>query len=424
MDRFGDEDSYNDELIDLFKSDEDPEILIVVDKLLTGFDAPRNTILYIFKSMKEHSLLQAIARVNRIHEGKDFGYIIDYFGLLGELDEALTTYTAFEGYDENDLVGTLTNVVEEVKKLPQYYSELWDIFKEITNKYDEEAYEHLLYDVVLRQRFYQKLSIYSRTLALALSTTRFYEEYSEARIQKYKKDLEFFQKLRISVKRRYAEVVDFKEYESKIQKLLDQYVSSDEVLKVTDLVNIFDKDKLEIEVAKVTTTSSKADLIAHRTMRTIDEKYDEDPIFYEKFSELLQQTIDAYRNHRISEVEYFNRAKDIMERVRNKKDDSIPLIIRDNDVARAFYGVVLKTLIRTREESEELNELAAELGLAIDQRIRQNIVVDWQRKDTIQNSMMNDIEDYLLDRGDFKFEYDEIDMILEQVLKIAKIRLA
>src|SRR5207249_920766 len=129
--------------ISRFKNTSRPEIIIVVDKLLTGFDAPPNTILYITRTLREHTLLQAIARVNRVHPGKDFGYIIDYYGVLGELDQALELYSSLTDFDDADLVGTLTNITEEIKKLPQRQSELWDIFKTISNKRDEEAFEHL-----------------------------------------------------------------------------------------------------------------------------------------------------------------------------------------------------------------------------------------------------------------------------------------
>ena len=103
MAQYKTEEEYNRQIIDAFKGPDDPEILIVVSKLLTGFDAPRNTVLYVCKQLREHNLLQAIARVNRLFEEdgneKQFGFILDYEGLLGELDRALTTYSAFEGFD-------------------------------------------------------------------------------------------------------------------------------------------------------------------------------------------------------------------------------------------------------------------------------------------------------------------------------------
>ena len=105
MARYGSEDQYTKQIIAQFKHSDKPEILIVVDKLITGFDAPRNTVLYLCRKLREHTLLQAIARVNRLHEGKEFGYIIDYANVLGELDKALHTYDALAGFDGDDLAG-------------------------------------------------------------------------------------------------------------------------------------------------------------------------------------------------------------------------------------------------------------------------------------------------------------------------------
>ena len=118
----------------------------MVDKLLTGFDEPRNTVLYIDKSLKEHSILQAISRVNRIYPGKEFGYIVDYRGILGELNEAMNTYEALGGFDsaDVDLTGAVIDTHAEVRTLPQKHSDLWDVFKEVRNKRDNEAMEQHL----------------------------------------------------------------------------------------------------------------------------------------------------------------------------------------------------------------------------------------------------------------------------------------
>ncbi len=118
MKRFNNsEDEYNRQIIEDFKGSGDPEILIVVSKLLTGFDAPRNTVLYVCRRLKEHGLLQAVARVNRLFEDggneKEFGFTIDYEGLLGELDKALTTYSTFEGFDAEDVAGAMIDTCRQ-----------------------------------------------------------------------------------------------------------------------------------------------------------------------------------------------------------------------------------------------------------------------------------------------------------------------
>ena len=424
MARFGNEKAYNKEIISAFNKQDDPEILIVVDKLLTGFDAPRNTILYIVKPLKEHTLLQAIARVNRLHDGKDFGYIIDYTGVLGDLDSALTTYQALADFDEGDLEGAIADVTDEIKTLPQKYSELWDIFRSIKNRRDEEEYERLLFDEELRQNFYDKLSAYSRTLGIALSSTKFYEDTPDDRIQRYKDDLKFFQKLRASVKNRYSEVVDYKEYEARIQKLLDTHVKSEEPIRITELVNIFDKEEFEKEIEKIGGTAARADMIAHRTKKAIEEKFDEDPVFYQKFSTLLQQAIDLYQQQRLAEAEYYSRVKGIMEAVRDRKDTDTPQILEGKEVAKAFYGVAFDVIGSSVDDPESMRNVSAEVGIEIDDIILRNRIVDWHLKDNVQNKIKNEIEDYLADHDELKLGYDQIDLIMERILDIAKKRYA
>src|SRR5579864_5598367 len=170
MDRYGDEATYNRRIIEAFKRREDPEILIVMSKLLTGFDAPKNTVLYLARPLKEHNLLQAIARVNRVAEGKEFGYIVDYCSVLGELNEALSSYSALEDFDETDLVGTITSINTEIEKLGHRHSELCDVFRGVANTADEEALERHLADESRREEFYDRLNAFSRTLAIALSS--------------------------------------------------------------------------------------------------------------------------------------------------------------------------------------------------------------------------------------------------------------
>ncbi|MDZ4063554.1 MAG: restriction endonuclease subunit R, partial [Coriobacteriia bacterium] len=231
MAKYGDEATYNERLIAQFRNAETLEILIVVDKLLTGFDAPRNTVLYLCRSLREHTLLQAIARVNRVFEGKEFGYIVDYEGTLGDLDQALAMYDALDGFDQADLAGTIAPVNTEVAKLPQRHGDLLDLFKTVRNAYDEEAYELLLADRAKRDDFYERLSVFARTLAVALSSETFVVETDPDRVRGYKSDLKRFEKLRQAVRFRYAESVDYREYEPRIKKLLDTHIHADEVIE-------------------------------------------------------------------------------------------------------------------------------------------------------------------------------------------------
>jgi type I restriction enzyme R subunit len=428
MARYGSEKEYNRQLINAFKNGDRPEIIIVVDKLLTGFDAPRNTVLYLHKSLEGHSLLQAIARVNRLCEGKDFGYVIDYRGVLGKLDEALNLYgalpDALDGFDGEDVADALSDIAREIDRLPQRHSDLWDIFKGIPNQHDEEAFERHLADEALRQRFYERLSIFARTLQIALSSVTFHETTAEARIERYRRDLKFFCNLRTAVRRRYAEAVDFQEYERRIQKLIDAHVGTGEVERLTELVNIFDEDAFEKEVERIHGTASKADTIAHRTKRTLKEKWErEDPAFFKKFSTLVEEAIEAFRQHRISDTEYLGRVKEYQRHVRNRTGDDIPETLRSRPVAVAFFGAMEEPLADCGDV--DLVALRTEASLGIDVIVRRLRIVNWEDNTDVKNSMRTAIEDFLFelkDRHGMELSFDRIDDIMEKCLDIAKAR--
>lgn len=423
IDKHGNSKKYADNIINAFKNREQPEIIIVVDKLLTGFDAPQNRVLFITRNLREHTLLQAIARVNRVYPGKDNGIIIDYYGILGELDEALSTYSGLQDFDPEDLVGIITNIKEEIKKLSQYHSDLREIFKEIKNKYDENAYEELLSDEYVRHQFYDKLSLFSRTLKLALSTLDFEKSTPEDTVQKYKEDAKFFLKLRVSVKHRYSDDVDYKQYEPQVQKLIDRHITSDEVIKITDLVNIFEQEKFQEEVDKIKGKAAKADTIASRTAKHINENMDTDPVFFKKLSELLKQTIEDYKNKRITEAEYLKRVQNIKEQALSEKRSNLPEIIVDKPIAQAYFGVLNQEII---EETSN-----AEIALTIDDIFSNyvldngNPVIDWQKNGNLLGKLKIAIEDYLFeakDKYNLEIGFDEIDVIIEKCIGIAKKR--
>ena len=430
MAKYGSEKEYNRQIISAFKQPEEPEIIIVVDKLLTGFDAPRNTVLYLTRQLKSHSLLQAIARVNRLFDGKDFGYIIDYRGVLQNLDEAFDLYgqlAEFEREGIDDLASAITDVSAESHKLRQRYSDLWDLFKTIKNRQDEEEYEQLLADEGLRDRFYERLSTFSRTLADALSSAGFLDATPEKKIASYKSDLRFFMRLRSSVSRRYAEVVDFREYEPRIQKLVDQHVGTGEVERITDLVDIFNADAFAREVNKLASASSKADTIAFRTKRTIRDHMQKDPAFYRQFSELLEDAIRAFREQRLSDAEYLQKVEQIAKRVRNRTGDDIPAALAHRDVAKAFFGVLQEVFADRTDQAANARDIGATVSLAIDDIVQEHRIVHWTRNTDVQNRMKLAIEDHLfelMERENLKLSFEEIDRILESVLDIARVRYA
>jgi type I restriction enzyme R subunit len=432
MKRFNNsEEEYNRQITDAFKGSGDPEILIVVSKLLTGFDAPRNTILYVCKPLREHSLLQAIARVNRLFEEdeqeKEFGFIIDYEGLLGELDKALTTYSAFEGYDAEDVAGALTDIREEMKRLPQLHEQLWDVFKEVRNKKDMEQFEQLLADEAKRQDFYDRLRAFSRCLHICLSSDKLHEVFTDAKVAEFKRDWKQFSELKRSVQIRYQEIVDIKEYEPKVQKLLDDHVIAMPAEVIIKPVNINNRAELQAVIEeKGITVASKADRIASATKRTITERMEEDPAFYMQFSEMLEETIRAYREHRLSEKDYLNNVIDITSRVAAKDHGrQLPPSIKGNDDAAAFYGI-LEPIIAPNEADEARKSDAAEFSLSIIDIIKRHLIVDVWSNDVAKNNMRNAIDDYFFDvvrdQKGIALDDEQLDALQTRIMNLARAR--
>jgi len=245
-----DPEAYEKHIVSDFGTDGAPDLLIVVDKLLTGFDEPRNTVLYIDKPLKGHNLIQAVARVNRLHDAKRYGVLVDYRGILKELDTAIRAYQDLEtrtqgGFDVSDIDGLYQQFSTEYKRLPALHDKLWSFFKTVENKLDREQYRQVLSPKFvkgvdgddhderqkLRDDFYEALTAFGLCLQIALSSRSFFEDrsFSEALITRYKSDLRFFTELRQTARRDAMDTVDYSAYEEQIRKLVDKQVIGTEV---------------------------------------------------------------------------------------------------------------------------------------------------------------------------------------------------
>lgn len=439
MKRYGSEEEYMKQIINQFLYGDDPEILIVVKKLITGFDAPRNTVMYLCAALKEHTLLQAIARVNRLYEDealgteKEFGYIIDYAIILGELDQALTMYSdaGLEDFDEADLEGTLTSVLEQIARLPQVHSDLWDLFKEVKNQHDEEAYELLLADNVLREEFYKRLADFSKALSMAFSTEQFIMNTLDSRLDQYRNDLRRFHNLKASVKLRYAEAIDYRDYEPKIKKLLDTHIEADQVIKLNEPVNIFDDRMFDVVkeqqgVYSTKSTGATADAIAHATKKVVTEKMEEDPAFYEKFSKLIQEAIDEWRAKRMSDLAYLKRVKELRDKVVRREHENTPEALAGNDDGLAFYGVIKQFFEGKGLDAGLCEEVSVQATSAVLRIVAQNRKVQFWDDDDAKNRVINSIDDFLYDeikgRRGVVLTADDMDEIIEHTMRLARTR--
>lgn len=420
MQNYKDADEY-EELIKSKFIHGDIDILIVVDKLLTGFDAPRASTLYLDKHLKEHGLLQAIARVNRLYEGKDYGLIVDYRGLLGNLKDALTMYkdVGLEGFETEDVENSVYYIDNEIDKLYEAHNDLVNIFSTIKNKDDFEEYCIFLEDEKIRKDFYDKLCKFGSSLNLIYNSDTGYYKVGKDTLNQYKREFNFYQKLRENVKIRYSEKVDHREYEAKMQKLLDDDVIATDIMKITEPVEISDNVKFEEEVAKMSTKRGKADTIRTRMEKTIIEKAPTDPAYYKKFSERIEETISDYRAKRISDDEYFKRMQEIYKDYKNG-DSGIKYPSNVNEDTRAFYGVLYDEFIKQNKNIDI--EKVGTIANTMDSKIKEKIKRDWHTNIDVHNQIREEIDDLLFTMGPtigIQVDIDMMDVIEEKVLQIA-----
>lgn len=423
MRQYGDADRYEEAIKNKF-CDGEIDILIVCSKLLTGFDAPLCQVLYIDKELKEHGLLQAIARTNRLHEGKDYGLIVDYRGLIEKLDTAMDMYSGagLENFDGGDLKGVVVDVMSAIGNLRSAYTQLVELFAPVGSISDAEAVEVFLADDKMRQDFYTLLCAFGRALHLVLNAEQAYNALGKEERQKYQDTFIFFSKVRRSVKLQYCDAIDNAEYEPLMQNLLDTHLSVAGLKKITSPIDILNKDDFEKELEELGSLRSKADAIASRMTRSISEKRDENPAYYDSFSKRIRDALALYKEKVISEAEYLAKMRTIMEDYHaGKSTVSYPERIKNNVHAQAFFGV-LTALFDEVEDERITPDFVAEVSEEITKIVASHSQVDWTNNKTIHDRISQDIDDlfykYEKEHG-LKLSFDLIDKIIDNVKTVA-----
>ncbi|MBB6262224.1 type I restriction enzyme R subunit [Paenochrobactrum gallinarii] len=359
-----DPEGYEKRTIEDFGTDGSPDILIVVDKLLTGFDEPRNAVLYIDKYLREHNLLQAIARVNRLHEQKPYGLLIDYRGILKELDTSLTAYQDLAertqgGFDVDDINGIYASMSTEYKRLPALHDAVWAIFSVVKNKRDREQLRRVLVpdtklgedgasfdqNQKIREDFYAALTDFGMCLKLALSSRSFFEDasFDEATIAQYKSDLKFFTELRIQAKQDAQETVDFSAYEKQIRDLVDRQVIGVNIEESEGLIDLSNPSGEKTLNDPTSWSDDKAraetDVIKTRLTKTIEQDFAEDPYAQTVFSALLRKAILEAEALFDNPHKQFVVFKDLEEQTKARANPNVPERFGDNRHATAYFGL-------------------------------------------------------------------------------------
>ncbi len=403
-----DEQAYTKHLIERFDRDDSLKILIVVDKLLTGFDEPKNAVLYIDKPLKEHNLIQAIARVNRLHPKKKFGLLIDYRGILAELDTTIQKYQDLAsrtqgGYDINDIAGLYNQMSTEYKRLPQLYKQLWAIFDGVKNKNDIEQLRQVLVPKIeerggdpsagiagelvdvhikVREDFYEALTAFASCLKVALQSATFFEDksFSDQDRRHYKETVKQFSSLRQLVQQDAGERIDYDEYAEQVKKLLDKHVVGVEVKEPGGVYEVGKMgQKQQPEDWSEDKTRNETDIIKTRVTRMIEQELRDDPYAQEAFSKLLRQAIEEAEKLFDHPLKQYMLFREFEEQVQDRRLNDIPDAFAGNRHAQAYFGVFKKVLpealaVLDQQVQDKWVKVAFEIDQAVETSVAENSI--------------------------------------------------
>ncbi|KRC92589.1 restriction endonuclease subunit R [Terrabacter sp. Root85] len=335
-------------------------LLIVVDKLLTGFDAPSATYLYIDKKMRDHGLFQAICRVNRLDgDDKDYGYIIDYQDLFNSLEDAITDYTsgALDGYEKKDIEGLLSDRIEKAREdLDDALERVRALVEAVAPPKNTLQYQQYFCAMEqgnaeqLRANEPKRVELYKAVAAVTRSFANLANEmteagYSEAESEAIKKEIAHYVDVRAEVKLGAGEDVDFKQYEAGMRFLLDTYIQASASETVsnfedTGLIDLIVKlgsgaiDKLPEGIKQ--SPEAVAETITNNMRKVIIDERAMNPKYYDRMSELLDAIIEERRQQAIDYQEYLAKLLDAAMQLGTKESDTKYPDWADNGARRAL----------------------------------------------------------------------------------------
>ena len=406
---------------------EEMKLLIVVDKLLTGFDAPPATYLYIDKNMQDHGLFQAICRVNRLDgEDKEFGYIVDYKDLFRSLEQAITDYTgdAFENFDPEDVQGLLKDRRKKGKeRLEETREAVKALCEPVEPPRDSAAYiryfcgqdagnlEQLKANEPKREKLYKFTAAFVRAYAnLANEMTE--AGYSNEEAQEIKDEVRHYDKVSQEIKLASGDYVDLKAYEPDMRHLIDTYIEAEESRTLSTLGDIPLVELIVEQGAEAldllpegirTNEAAIAATIANNVRRLIVDRSEVNPRYYEEISRLLDDIIRQRRQEAIDYRQYLSEMEELSGRIaEHENEDRYPSNINTNPL-RAFFD-------NLDDLPEDQREAAA---LAMDTAIRETKQDDWRnnrfKKIQVRNAIARVIQE----------EFNDYDLDVNALLELA-----
>ncbi len=402
-------------------------MLIVVDKLLTGFDAPRNTFLYLAKQLTNHNLLQAVARVNRLFDGdegkeaKVNGFVIDYSKNAQNLKDAMEL---FSKYDPEDIERALLNTDQQFEELEKVYQRLIDIFKGVRNRESHEEYIRTLEgNLETRERFYDLVDEFTRRFSACQCLYDFTQKVDAEKIRRYAMTLKSFVELKKIQKTKNAETVDFSKYEDQIRRILDKYVTAEYVTELAEPLYVSETAEFNAYIENTKrglSERSRAEAIAAQTGRIISEKYNRDPEFYQHFSEKINQLLIALKAAKEEDVKALLVAiRTTQGQVVDYEDNDIPADLKPRKPLHPYYRNLRSRLEERHLSSEQL----ARISVKVHDLIESHKIVDWDNDIEVERRVRIELEDYLFDvvNGNFKagLPPKEIEAVVSMVWDLA-----
>ena len=384
------------------------KLLVVVDKLLTGFDAPPCTYLFIDKSMQDHGLFQAICRVNRLDgEDKDFGYIVDYKDLFKKVENAIAVYTSELDHSAGgpDPEVLLQDRLKKGRERLGNSLEALALLCEPVEPPRGEL-EHIHYfcgnteiPTDLQEREPQRAALYKATVALVRAYANIADElepagYSDADITRIKRQLDHYLDVREIIRKASGETLDLKAYEADMRHLIDTYIEADEPRTISPFDN-FSLLELIVKTGIANTIATQlgglkgnsnaiAETIENNVRSKIIKEHLNDPAYYEKMSALLDEIIAARKAKAIEYEEYLKRIADLAKRVEAGQADDTPEVLKKSPALRALYNNLKKNKEGSAGVAEASGEYAVpsdpilNLALRIDRTVKEVRPDDWR----------------------------------------------
>lgn len=416
--------SYETESKELFRTQPARmKLLIVVSKLLTGFDAPPCSYIYIDKKMQDHTLFQAICRVNRLDsDDKDFGYIVDYMELFGNVKDAIDVYTSeldAENFSKEEVSITMKERLAMARERLENAMEAVEVLCEpVENPKTDLQYIHYFcgnteIEEELKANEFKRVALYKAVVAYIRAYANIAADFEEAgfsakEIARFEERLDHYLKLRETIRIASGETLDLKAYEADMRHLIDHYIQAEESVKVSPFDDISLLELIELEGIDNAVDQlpdgikgnkeSVAETIENNVRSKIVEKHLLDPIYYDKMSQLLQELIEQRKKDALSYRDYLHKMAELVKQTNKGKGDDIPTEIKSQGMRAIFHVLndVEKTVVCEEAIQYSLKE-GFRNNIQKQNEIKQaiyEVVQDEELAITIYTLVENNKEDY------------------------------